>query len=283
MDPTGRPWSSDKDASESYHQWKVALRTAHGPFDNERWLPELRDLTFVTELLPLPLPTAHAMIRAYKHRFNKGPAPSDADTAALREFEAQLHAVVVRVGSGRGGDDGDDGDSGAGCFVRLNSRSPKDAGGADRDTFAAELLRQRELMAAERGGGWSDGDRVDTFEVNARFCAYVLVRSCQRPRSLPTLTVFHDRCDLRLGMCALVCSRLAAAGVPGLRVTSGAQAMELMAKSERVFTDLLEATEAKEMYVGGPFRPLWCGTVFNAEPIRLCVAMRVPCVVTATT
>ena len=36
--------------------------------------------------------------------------------------------------------------------------------------------------------------------------------------------------------------------MPGLRVTTGKAAMELLLNSERVFTDLLEATEAAEVY-----------------------------------
>ena len=170
-------------STDSYHKWKLGHRLAHQDFDNQNWYRALEDITFPTEFAPLPAAAAHAMIAAYKHRHNGGPEPTAAQAAAVEATRAVLDAMIHRVGVG---------DHGAGAFVRLSSRSPKDAAGIDKAVFETELTRQRAMMSAAReeaggGGGGAEpeaaaasGGAVDVYETNARMCAYVHVSAHTR-------------------------------------------------------------------------------------------------------
>lgn len=160
---------SQNGESASFHQWKLKRRIAHGPFDNQHWLKALEGLTFPTECYPLPLGTAKAMLSLYQHRHNGRIPPSAQDIAIVAVTEGIIHTLIEKVGGA--------------AFVRLSSRSPKDACGVDKDLFVKQLAKQRKLMATARAHAGVSGAGIvasttdptlgkpDVFETNARMCA----------------------------------------------------------------------------------------------------------------
>ena len=84
--------------------------TAREPYELHSYYPLLQPLTFSSSFLPLPLATAEAWRRAYSGK------PLSADEADLvGELEAQLDEQISSLYAS------------SGAFVRLSTRSPKDA------------------------------------------------------------------------------------------------------------------------------------------------------------
>jgi len=167
--------SSDETQQHGYHLWKMRRREMHGPYDNQNWFHALEDLTFPTVFLDLPFPTAVAMVASYKHTYNRGPSLSVEAQASLRNAEQLLGDAIKQV-SVRGPS------TVCGAFVRLSTRSPKDAAQLDKNEFRRQLRRHRSLMRASRSGTpipesarhkGLDCTDDEAFEANAQLCAYV--------------------------------------------------------------------------------------------------------------
>ena len=76
------------------------------------------------------------MLSLYQHRHNGRIPPSAQDIAIVAVTEGIIHTLIEKVGGE--------------AFVRLSSRSPKDACGVDKDLFVKQLAKQRKLAAIRR-------------------------------------------------------------------------------------------------------------------------------------
>ena len=125
-------------------------------FDVEHWYEVLRDHTAETAIVPLPAEVAQAIVASYRHRFLSRDEPTEAQLTALREYTAQLRRDCAAMES-------------EGFFVRLGSRSPKDAEAAipTREAYEAELERR----TAEDGaaGGYDTADDATNAQLRAYF------------------------------------------------------------------------------------------------------------------
>ena len=101
-------------SSLSAHQ--LAAHASHSAFDIDRWYPLLSSLTFPTHFLPLPLPTAHALIRFYQTAHLSRPTLTPSDPPLLRSLHRSLASLFASHLSL----------SRHGAFVRCSARSPKD-------------------------------------------------------------------------------------------------------------------------------------------------------------
>lgn len=114
-------------------------------FDVEHWYELLRGHTAETAIVPLPADVARALVASYRHRFLRRDEPTEAQLTALREYTARLQQDCAAMES-------------EGFFVRLGSRSPKDAEAAvaTREAYDAELQRRTVEDGAEDGYGTAD-------------------------------------------------------------------------------------------------------------------------------
>jgi hypothetical protein len=82
----------------------------------ENWYDQLKDYTFETTFLDLSPAEAHALIRAFNHHKGKNPNNfTDDDDRLLKHLASRIDAVIVPY------------QNSSGAFVRLSTRSPKDA------------------------------------------------------------------------------------------------------------------------------------------------------------
>lgn len=175
---------------------RAARRAEECAFDNEAWYDALRDVTFPSDFFDLPQDQGVALVAAYKHRFTSRAPPSPAQWAALRTLQANLDSAIAGVAE----DDG-------GAFVRLSTRSPKDAVCLPDDGTAERLQAD---AATDPNGA---------------------------------LAAFFQTSN------------------ESLRVGSGAEALQLLLCSERVFMDLL--TEREAAGAGQPWRMRVCVRRWN--------------------
>ena len=158
---------------DTYHDWKVKLVAEGRAFDVPAWWARLRTVTFPAVFLPLPLPAAQACIAQYQHSFCSRAPPGPEHVAALRGLCDAIEAGLreARAGDGRAAS----APSATGApvtasvesletdrfFVRLSSRSPKDAGAVSRDAHAARVrLHMARLVAHDRSGDGGVGASV---------------------------------------------------------------------------------------------------------------------------
>jgi hypothetical protein len=81
--------------------------------DIDRWLLPFQHLTFPTIIFPLSQSTARAYLANYRHRYCHSSAPSSAELHLLHELTQQIDDAIHQFNGP--------------CFIRLTSRSPKDA------------------------------------------------------------------------------------------------------------------------------------------------------------
>lgn len=162
---------------------RAERRAEEAAFDNEVWYEALRDVTFPTQFVDLPRSQGEALVALYQHRFNQQDPPTEAHWVGLRALRSALNDAIRSLGGP--------------AFVRLSTRSPKDAVCLLDAAEAAGLRRELAQLP-------SDGDAN---ELLAHF--------------------FHRSNS-------------------SLRVSTGHEALKLLACSERVFVDLLTELEAVE-------------------------------------
>ena len=109
-------------------------------FDVEHWYDLLRDHTFLTTTVPLPKEVAAAVTASYRHRYLQRAEPTAAQHEALQVYTTRLQIKCAKLGRD-------------GFFVRLGSRSPKDADAAvaTRQAYEVELARRYAEDSAEDG------------------------------------------------------------------------------------------------------------------------------------
>jgi hypothetical protein len=81
--------------------------------DIDRWLLPFQHLTFPTLLFPLSQLTARAYLSKYRHRYCQSSPPSSSELLLLDELTQQIDNAIHQFNGP--------------CFIRLTSRSPKDA------------------------------------------------------------------------------------------------------------------------------------------------------------
>ena len=179
------PTDNDSTNADRLARWRE-----QSDFDVEHWYELLRDHTFPTAIVPLPKEVAAAVQAAYSHRFLERAEPTAEQQAALQEYTAHLQDECNKLGRD-------------GFFVRLGSRSPKDADAAmaTRQAYEAELERRAEEDGAE--DGYESVDEA----CNAQLRAY--------------FEVAHR----------------------ALRVSTAEEAVALLCTSERVYRDLERSLE----------------------------------------
>lgn len=208
--------------SEEWVKWQHERREQHIDFDVETWYEWLRPITFHTSFVPLPLTSAEALVALYQHRYNSRPAPSPGQLAALLAFEGKIDREMAlgrrRDSHAEGGSGSGAGGDGAGgdYFVRLSTRSPKDAVRVRPEDYHRALAA---VDADEAYGGdpRAGPDAAAAAATNRRMVAF---SDC----------------------------------MSALAVSSGIQAMRLLTASERVFCDLLTATASAELYAAHPIQ-----------------------------
>ncbi|XP_065198190.1 uncharacterized protein LOC135829724 [Sycon ciliatum] len=212
--------------SSQFHDHKVQQRKEHLPFDVESWYDWLgAGHTFATHFVEVSLAEAQALLRWYHHRYNSRDAPASEQVRALVELRDRLTPILDEAGKD--------------WFIRLSSRSPKDAGFLDKSMFEEELERWRKVM------------QEDAEHLNAR-------RSQADQRSEEADGTYHHPPDMdrekadklleanaqMLAFSQITWENQKTKGGPA---TSGA-VLEHLVSSERVLVDLVEATEAEELF-----------------------------------
>lgn len=197
------------DSDAKWRTWKAEKRAAHIAYDNESWYEALREHTFASKFMALSEDEADAIVAFYAATYLSRRSATTAEVETLRRLERRLEASIADVEVARG----------AGAFVRLSSRSPKDAAVLDRTVFLESLrihggdaaaAAARARLDASDGAEAVGDDGVDDAASNAMMLAY------------------------------------SEAAWRGLQVFSGRQALQMLLSSERAYTDLLEALAARE-------------------------------------
>eukprot|EP00050_Salpingoeca_kvevrii_P005786 m.285622 g.285622 ORF g.285622 m.285622 type:complete len:344 (-) comp11416_c0_seq1:206-1237(-) len=187
---------------ERYRQLQETRRAEHLDFDVESWQASLGNLTFPSRFLPLKLAEARAIIALYQYTYNSRAQPSEADYSHLARLEANLAVLMM------------DQPGGNGWFVRLSTRSPKDAVRIDKSQYEEAL--NKALEASVKALAKPDASELpEDYVTNAK-------------------------------MVALSGAQAA------MQVTSARQALELLCSSERAFVDLMMATHATETFASNP-------------------------------
>ena len=128
---TSRPEESHKAEEAQYAAWKAAKREKDAPYDIERWYDALQPLTFSTSFVDLPVEAAEALRTVYGHRFLSRCAPTTDELRCLSTLRSSLQEAMSSLGGG------------AGFFVRLSGRSPKDAAMPTVEAYERELATRR--------------------------------------------------------------------------------------------------------------------------------------------
>ena len=109
--------AADDDAE--YTAWKVERREQTAPYDIERWYETLGpSLTFPTTFIALAPEEAEALMATYSERVLHKRECVEAERRLVQELQSKLQLAM---------DSMDNASDGAGYFVRLSTRSPKDA------------------------------------------------------------------------------------------------------------------------------------------------------------
>ena len=90
--------------------------------DNDVWYDTFADITFDTHFSPLSKDQGRAYLSHYRHRYCRGSPPTTEEVIALQSLENVIDTLMSNVDN-------------RGAFVRLNSRSPKDAIALDKSLF----------------------------------------------------------------------------------------------------------------------------------------------------
>lgn len=128
-------------------------------FNIEHWLPLLGDWTFATEFVSITVDDAR-MLRDACERFVKSKAADSADAARLAAFADRLAPTLARMMA-------DNGDRGA--FVKLSSRSAKDAPGL-ASTLAVRVRQRCAALSHNDDDGDCENSRLRLlFEIATDF------------------------------------------------------------------------------------------------------------------
>ena len=121
---------ADADEDASYKAWKVERRQATAAFDIEVWYESLAPLTFQTAFVPIDPAEAEACITMYGASFlNRRKATAD-EVRRVKDLEEKLRTAMAAMAED------------AGFFVRLSTRSPKDAAMPSMQAYESEAARR---------------------------------------------------------------------------------------------------------------------------------------------
>eukprot|EP01137_Pigoraptor_chileana_P032201 Opistho-2@21210 len=156
----------------TYHAWKLATRKEFSPFDVQVWYPILKSVTFPTWFTPLSRSEAEAIVAQYRSLFCGAHPPTQTHLDVLSSLSCRLDEIISSAKMN-------------GCFVRLSSRSPKDAAFCDPTQLHTEMDAAINAL--------KDADRIlsPDDESNARL-------QCVFACSFPSLRCVCGRDALRL-------------------------------------------------------------------------------------
>ena len=106
-----------RNVSQGYKQKKKLEKDAMSIHDFSEWFNLIKEHTFESISIIITKDEALAIVRLYHHRVNNGKSLSDVESKHLHNFQSKINQIL----STRPDYTND------GCFVRLSSRSPKDA------------------------------------------------------------------------------------------------------------------------------------------------------------
>lgn len=199
-----------KEAAKKHKQQKRKEYLHGAQFDCEKWSAELEQagLSFKTRFLPLSIEEAKAIVSYYRqHSLKWKNACTLQYVQLLKDVEQRIQETIEKEFS-----------SSQHVFVRLSSRSPKDA----------PLFEGMNTLCH---------DRLTTLYVQKLKHAYKLA-----PEKLPSL----ESCTLSPTWFNREYTTLWEALKESLKVQNAKEAMDLILNSERVFLDLLAALEFPE-------------------------------------
>jgi hypothetical protein len=126
--------SDDEDESKAdakYKAWKQMRHDLTVPYDIERWYAALGpELTFPTAFVEVLSTEAKALGTVYGERCLGRRSASAAENERVGELRDRIQEAMDSLGGG--------------FFVRLSSRSPKDAAMPTREAFEREVIRRTE-------------------------------------------------------------------------------------------------------------------------------------------
>eukprot|EP00041_Stephanoeca_diplocostata_P027437 m.753962 g.753962 ORF g.753962 m.753962 type:complete len:588 (+) comp23175_c0_seq4:179-1942(+) len=124
--------------SEAWQEKKALQRRSAESYDIDRWYTTLKSVTFPTAFVRLSISDAEAMIAVYKHRELRGPPTTADHLRAIAGLRRQITRCMQSMHLGRDQQSRNQ-RAAAGYFVRLTSRSPKDAAVVTKDQFTKQF------------------------------------------------------------------------------------------------------------------------------------------------
>lgn len=118
-------------SDDEYRAHKLKRREQTRDYDIERWYETIRPLTFPTAFVEIRPEEATAMIASYGERYLSRRKPTSDEAACVVRVSEKVQTMMDRTGSSQDG-----------FFVRLSTRSPKDAAMPTRDEYEREAARR---------------------------------------------------------------------------------------------------------------------------------------------
>lgn len=132
---------------ETYSEVQQNKRKGHLNFDVEAWYKMIEPLTFRTKFMPLELAQAKVLIAHYRFRYNRARQLTGEEIATLRALETSIDSTMAEARAEFHGSDE--------FFVRLSSRSPKDASSVSVADY------ERALEAVTKDEAYAGTDKAD--------------------------------------------------------------------------------------------------------------------------
>lgn len=104
---------------------RAKYKSSDSVADNNVWYGVFSDITFHTTFAPFTKDQGRAFISHYRQRYCSGDVPSEEAVQVIKSLEKNIDTMMI---------DTDD----RGAFIRLNTRSPKDAIALNREKFLAQ-------------------------------------------------------------------------------------------------------------------------------------------------
>jgi D123 len=194
-------------------------------YDFERWYPAVKGYTFETRLRTLQKSEARALVAKYRQAIlSRENESQDDNEKILAKLRDDINDVIVEAGWNT---------DARGTFCRLSSRSPKDV-----------TLDSVGQMFRRNSKRWKCA--LETLEPEIDASERVTWQSGNSARQLESGENAWGAHDAWANRCLRATMRLAN---EELRVVSGAQVLDMLAASERIYSDLLRALEADEWRV----------------------------------
>jgi len=213
---------------DDYYRRRQTAKLEHLPFDVESWYPRLREHTFATWHVPLTPDEARAITNYYRRRFIATSPEARSYRCLTVEYAQTLRALEARIDQLLREASAECASASPSFFVRLSSRSPKDAPPWPPSRLSASLDAQ---LAA-----------VDEREASLRSAARERLLGQDAESSAEAL---ESAAQLAVDNARMIA--VAHAQFDTLALSTAEEAMHRICTSERVFVDLLLALDNCEL------------------------------------